>query len=292
MKILLAGGLAVLGVLATTSAQANPDVISREYKLILDASRFHYQNEQSDVLSLMQEAEPAIEDAINRNVTGTATLDHDRQVRFFDTPGPCVLEQLGYSFRERVENGASEVTLKFRSPDRYIADFEDLSSSTNGAESKLEADVGATGGVPFKVLYSHSTKAPNSRKLNRMDDVHAHFPGFQNDYGLDDDLTLAVVGDLTVTERVYRDVDIDLGQHDAEISITLWYTGPPSGNPSPAVAEISFKYEDPSADYTRKVVNRARRAFDALRGLSDWVAPDGQTKTRFVYQYDSQFCQP
>ena len=292
MKNFVAGGLAILALLAAMPVQANPDVISREYKLILDASRFHYQNEQSDVLSLMQAAKPAIEDAIDRNVTGTATLDHDRQVRFFDTPGSCVLNQLGYSFRERVENGDSEVTLKFRSPDRYIADFEDLSSSTNGAKSKLESDVGANSSVPFKVLYSHSTKAPNTRNLNRMDDIHAHFPGFEDDYGLDDDQALAVVGGLTVTERVYRNVDIDLGQHDAEISITLWYAGQPSGNPSPAVAEISFKYEDPSADYTRKVVNRARRAFDALRGLSDWVEPDGQTKTRFVYQYDNSFCQP
>ena len=292
MRIFLASGLGLLVVLSAMPVQANPDVISREYKLILDASRFQYQNEQSDVLNLMQAAKPAIEDAIDRSVTGTATLDHDRQVRFFDTAGSCVLDQLGYSFRERLENGNSEVTLKFRSPDRYIADFEDLSSSTKGADSKLEADVGATSDMPFKVVYSHSTKAPNGRKLNRMNDIHAHFPGFEDDYGLDDDLALSVVGDLTVTERVYRNVDIDLGQHDGEISITLWYAGTPSGNQAPAVAEISFKYEDPSADYTRKVVNRARQAFDALRGLSDWVEPDGQTKTAFVYQYDSTFCQP
>ncbi|ERJ20659.1 hypothetical protein SSPSH_000383 [Salinisphaera shabanensis E1L3A] len=292
MKRFIAASLGMLCVLMAMPVQATPDVISREYKLMLDASRFHYQNEQSDVVSLMQAAKPAIEDAIDRNVTGTATLDHDRQVRFFDTQGTCVLEERGYSFRERVENDDSQVTLKFRSPDRYIADFEDLSSSTKGAKSKLEADVGANSSVPFKVVYSHSTKAPNSRKLNRMDDIHAHFPGFEDDYDLDDDLTLSVVGDLTVTERVYRNVDIDLGQHDAEISITLWYAGAPSGDQAPAVAEISFKYEDPSADYTRKVVNRARQAFDALRGLSDWVKPDGQTKTRFVYQYDRTFCQP
>ncbi|MES1940264.1 hypothetical protein T5B8_08479 [Salinisphaera sp. T5B8] len=282
----------MLGVLTAIPVQANPDVISREYKLMLDASRFQYQNEQRDVLDLMQTARPAIEEAIDRDVIGTATLDHDRQVRFFDTADSCALDQLGYSFRERIEDGDSEVTLKFRSPDRYIADFEDLSSSTHGAQSKLEADVGATGDIPFKVVYSHSTKAPNTRKLNRMDDIHAHFPGFEDDYGLDDDLALSVVGALTVTERVYRNVDIDLGQHDAEISITLWYAGAPSGDQAPAVAEISFKYEDPSADYTRKVVNRARQAFDALRGLSDWVKPDGQTKTRFVYQYDRTFCQP
>ncbi|WP_205475361.1 hypothetical protein [Alloalcanivorax balearicus] len=283
--------IAVLGSLAL-QAQANPDVISREYKLILDASRFQSQTESGDVLALMQVVKPAIENAIERDVSGAISLDHDRQVRFYDTASTCRLRQLGYSFRERVENGESEVTLKFRSPDRYIADFEDLSSATNGAESKLEADVGATSTVPFKVVYSHSTKAPNTRTLNRMDDIHTHFPGFQSDYGLDDTLTLSLVGGLTIQERAYRNVDIDLGQHDAEISITLWYQGTPSGSQSPVVAELSFKYQDPSADYTRKVVNRARQAFDALRGLEQWVEADGQTKTGFVYQYDSAFCQP
>ncbi|WOA31947.1 hypothetical protein [Alloalcanivorax xenomutans] len=282
--------IAMLGTLAL-QAQANPDVISREYKLILDASRFQSQTESGDVLALMQAVKPAIENAIDRDVSGAISLDHDRQVRFYDTASTCQLRQLGYSFRERVENGDSEVTLKFRGPDRYIADFEDLSSGTNGAESKLEADVGATSTIPFKVVYSHSTKAPNTRTLNRMDDVHAHFPGFQSDYGLDDNLTLSLVGGLTIQERAYRNVDIDLGQHDAEISVTLWYQGIPSGSQSPVVAELSFKYEDPSADYTRKVVNRARQAFDALRGLEQWVEADGQTKTGFVYQYDSAFCQ-
>ena len=155
----------------------------------------------------------------------------------------------------------------------------------------MESDIGETSSAPFKVVYSHSTTAPNTRTVNRMDDVHAHFPGFQDDYDLDDNLTLSVVGALTVNERVYRNVDIDLGQHDAEISITLWYAGTPSGSTSPAVAELSFKYKDPSADYTGKVVNRAKQAFDALRELSGWVEDDGLTKTKFAYQYDSNFCQ-
>ena len=74
MRIFLASGLGLLVVLSAMPVQANPDVISREYKLILDASRFQYRNEQSDVLNLMQAAKPAIEEAIDRNVIGTATL--------------------------------------------------------------------------------------------------------------------------------------------------------------------------------------------------------------------------
>jgi hypothetical protein len=270
---------------------ANPDVTSREYKLMLKAEQFSYQSEASDVASLMQAAETVIEQAIGRDVSGTPALAKQRDVRFYDTPSSCRLKGMGYSFRERIDNGDSEVTLKFRSPDRYISDFEDVSSDTSGAETKLEADVGANSSLDFKVVYGHSTKAPNTRTINEVADINAHFPGFENDYGLSDSLPLAVVGYLTVREHVYRNVTIDLGQFDAEISVTLWYQGTPTTGQSPLVAEISFKYEDPSADYTRKVVNRAKTAFEALQGLSAWVDPDSMTKTAFIYAYSANFCQ-
>ena len=126
--------------LASATASANPDVTSREYKLMLDASLFSYDTEAATVSALVQDMETAIEQAIARNVSGTPVLEKQREVRFFDTEGTCALQSRGYSFRERVENGASEVTLKFRSPDRYIADFEDVTSATVGAETKLESD--------------------------------------------------------------------------------------------------------------------------------------------------------
>ena len=277
--------------LTTGHVLANPDVISREYKLMLDNQRFDYASELSQVSSLLADAETAVEAAISRSVSGTPSLAHARTVRFFDSTPDCDLRRLGYSFRERVENGQSEVTLKFRGPDRYIADFEDVSSSTSGAETKLESDVGATSGIPFKVVYSHSTKAPNTRTINEVKDINVTYPGFETDYALADNLPLSAVGYLTIGERVYKGVFIDLGQFDAEFSVTLWYQGTPSGPQVPLVAELSFKYADSSADYTRKVVNRAKTAFEALQGLSNWTAPDSQTKTAFVYAYSANFCQ-
>ncbi|PFG08816.1 hypothetical protein ATI45_1144 [Marinobacter sp. LV10MA510-1] len=276
--------------LFSTLALANPDVTSREYKLMLDASQFTYQNEAVAVGQLLAAAEAAIESAIARDVSGSPVLAKQRDVRFFDTQGSCELRQLGYSFRERVENGQSEVTLKFRSPDRYISDYEDLSSTTSGSETKLEADIGATSVVPFKVVYGHSTKAPNTRNLNEIKDVNHHFPGFEVDYGLSDSQSLSLVGNLVVREHVYRGTEIDLGQYDAQISVTLWYQGVPLGAQAPLIGELSFRYEDGSADYTRKVVSRAIRSFEALKSLSSWVSPDSQTKTAFVYGFNPAFC--
>jgi hypothetical protein len=83
---------------------------------------------------------------------------------------------------------------------------------------------------------------------------------------------------------------IDLGQFDAELSVTLWYTGSLNSSSVPVVAELSFRYQDSSADYSQKVVNRAAQSFAALQTLSSWLDNNAQTKTQFVYGYQSNFC--
>ncbi|MCU4676956.1 hypothetical protein N7931_15080 [Catenovulum sp. 2E275] len=270
-------------------AMANPDVTSREYKRLLDPTLFTYNTESTKVANYFSAFETVVEAAISRDVTGSLSLDKVRTVKFFDTSGSCQLNALGYVFRERIENGNSEVTLKFRSQDRYISDFEDLSSATSGAETKLEADWGINS-AGYKIVYGHSTKAPNTRTINDFKDINTHYPGFENDYGFNDNLALDLVGNLTIHERVYKGAEIDLGSIDAEVSITLWYTSSPSGSQSPFIAEASFKYEDPSADYTQKVVKRAKAAFDSLLTLDSWNELGSTTKTQSVYQYNSNFC--
>ncbi|MDB5971197.1 MAG: hypothetical protein JWQ90_3647 [Hydrocarboniphaga sp.] len=282
--------LATLALFPMSAAQANPDVTSREYKLMLLTSAFSYNTEAANVDSFLDTAESTIEAAISRTVTGSDYLATSRDLKFYDTAGSCVLDHSGYAFRERIENGSSEVTLKFRSPDRYISDFEDLSSTSSQAETKLEEDIGASASSFFKSVYSHSTTAPNTRTINKMDDINIPFPGFGDDYGFSDSLDLVAVGGLTLRERVYKGRTIDLGDFDGAISVTLWYNGAPSGAVHPLAAEVSFKYEDSSADYTKSVVNRAKTAFAALQTLTAWVDPDSDTKTRFVYNYNPSFC--
>ncbi|CAH9066000.1 hypothetical protein PSECIP111951_03481 [Pseudoalteromonas holothuriae] len=271
-------------------SMANPDVTSREYKLLLEPSLFDHASEAAQVNNYFSTLKPIIEQAIARDVTGTMSLDKTRTVKFFDTHASCQLKQLGYAFRERIYNGNSEVTLKFRSPDRYIADFENVSSPTQGAKTKLEADMGVKGSNPFNVVYSHSTKAPNTRTINNFKDINTHFPEFESTYGLSDAVPLAQVGNLTITEQVYKGAHIDLGSFDAELSITLWYAGTPLANTLPLIAEASFKYEDNSADYSKKVVQRAKLAFEGMQTINAWNATNATTKTQSVYQYNPNFC--
>ena len=91
---------------------ASPKVTSREYKVLLDAMNFNYGNEASNINSYFTVAKTAIENQISRNVTGAMTFDTQREIRFYDTQGSCTLKNMGYSFRERIENGTKEVTLK------------------------------------------------------------------------------------------------------------------------------------------------------------------------------------
>jgi hypothetical protein len=81
-----------------------------------------------------------------------------------------------------------------------------------------------------------------------------------------------------------------VSDQSAKISVTLWYNGVPSGAQVPVVAEVSFKYEDSSVDYTQAVVKRAETAFYALQDLTSWVDPNSKTKTQFVYEYGEGFC--
>jgi hypothetical protein len=286
-KNLLAG---LVCLTASTAVWANPDVTSREYHVMLNPSDFSYATEQSNINALASDATTVVEAAINRDVTGTMSLSHNRQVLFFDTPSSCDLKNIGYIYRERVENGDSEVTLKYRGPDRYIADFEDLSTSQSGESTKLEADISTTPSDTFLVSYSHQTTVPNTRTINDMHDIQTYFPGFNSNYDFASNLGLSVVGNLNIIEHEYEGISIDLGQFEGNVSVTLWYKGEPAVNTTPIVAELSFRYKDSSADYTKKVVNRAKLAFDALRSMS-WYDPAALGKTSFVYQYEHGFCQ-
>lgn len=282
--------LASSALLASCAAQANPVETSREYKLLLDPSHFNYATQSTTANSYLTDAKQALSNAISRNVTGSWALTKARQVAFYDTPTSCQLKQLGYILRDRTSDGKSEVTLKFRSPDRFIADFEDLSSPDNQADTKLEADISTDINNGIRIVYSHSTTTPNTRTLNDMADVNSHFSGFADAYGLSNNLTLAKVGGLTINEYVFEGSEIDLGSIDASLELTLWYTSSPTASQQPVIAEVSFKYKDPNGNYTAKVVQRAKLAFDAMTQLSAWNSTSSLTKTAFIYAATPNFC--
>lgn len=146
-------------------AYANPQTTSREYKVLLNPDNFNYSNEASTVNEYFSAAKSAIENKISRNVTGSFSFDGTRLVKFYDTQGSCTLNHLGYIFRERIENGKSEVTLKYRGYDSFIANYEDLTSSVSGAKTKFEDDITAKPGQPFALISSQNRQLQKTPEI-------------------------------------------------------------------------------------------------------------------------------
>lgn len=282
--------LGVVCSISSSALHATGDVTSREYKHMLNTLMFTYSNEYAAANNFGDIIESSVEYALGRNVKGHFSLEKQREVKFFDTPSSCFLKNNQYAFRERVENGQSEVTLKYRNTDRFISAYEDVSSSTYGAKTKLEEDISKSTNQAFKSVYGHSTKAPNSRNINRINDIFHHFPAFAQRYAINSHTSLLPIS-MLIYERVYTGMDIDLGSIDAGISLTLWYDQIPSAQVSPVVAELSFKYKDPDAEYSRKVVNRAKVAFETIGNLNPWISQVALTKTAWIYASNPNFCQ-
>ena len=278
--------------LSMSVSAADVDVGSREYKILLNTNSFtgNASTRASKVNNYWAELKSVIENSsIERDTSGNLSLEKSRTVSFYDVQGSCDLFNAGYIFRERTENGNRQVTLKYRSPDRFIATKKDMDGTEPGWESKFEEDIA----VPFVSKYSFSTKQEisNSKNLNKMDDPIRLYPGLLNE-NFDDTRYIEKVASLTVNEYVYKNATVDLGSLDAEFSLTLWYNESISTT-APIVAEISFKYEDTNESFSNKVVTRAKELFTAMQQnttLVNWNAQNSLTKTATIYQYDSNFC--
>lgn len=283
---------AALLSLSTSVLAADVDVGSREYKILLDTTSFsgNATTRATKVSNYWTALKNLIEnDSIERDTSGSLSLEKSRTVIFYDVENSCDFFNAGYIFRERIDNGNREVTLKFRSPDRFIASKKDMDGTESGWESKFEEDLAA----PFSSKYSYSTKQgiSQSKNLNKVDDPVGLFPGLDNE-NLDETLTIEKVGNLTVNEYVYKNASVDLGALDGEFSLTLWYNETVSTT-QPIVAEISFKYEGANEGFSNNVVTRSKSLFSAMQEdstVASWNAQNSLTKTATVYQYDSNFC--
>ncbi|MEZ4316446.1 MAG: hypothetical protein R3F61_03030 [Myxococcota bacterium] len=271
----------VRGMAAYSSRPERGVVGSREYKLLLDPVPFEQDEPWArsviwgDLATLAQSADFEVE--------GDFTVaSPEREVRFYDTPGSCELNARGFVFRERVVDGERSVTIKFRSPDRYVSAAKPMETDGEG-RTKLEEDISA----PFVSRFSHSTTMPisASKNLNALNDPLRLVPGIAPYFAdLDDSAPLAVVGGTTFAETVFRDASIDLGPLEAEPALTLWRV---DGHVE--VAELSFAIEADHEGFDERSSARALWLFEALQSHA-WVSPDARTKTRTAYERDAGFC--
>jgi hypothetical protein len=263
-------------------------VISREYKLMLQAARFAGDEAQllttagqlwDDFAGAIGPFVPSVEGALD-------TVSRERLVTFLDSQARH-LWAAGYVFRvrRRLDTGRPEVTLKFRHPDRYVAESRQMKSPHIRAEIKFEEDVKP----PFISLYGFSTKGRVGRKdvPNTLEAVSGMFPDLQKRLGkVDGGLKLRRVNGLTVREVVVTGPFLTIGAKphvEAECALIVWYDYGHTAS-HPVAVEFSFRYGNPGGRYSGKVASRAFNVFEMLqRDLGDWVDPNSTTKTALVF---------
>ncbi len=262
-------------------------VNSREHKMLLEPSLFPSQQVDVAVAAFADDIELAVQTELGRNVSGSLReLRRLRRIEFLDVRGSCDLRTAGLALRERVDmtpgrQPAREITLKARSSDRYIAAAADF--ETSQGEGKFEEDIAP----PYRSVFSNSRSIEIGLNdaFDRYRDATGLFPGM-GDMVADPGVEFEAVSGLQIEEHKYGEFEIDLGELDAEMSLTLWYTG----DRTPISAEVSFKYETEGESFPVRSIERVMQLFDLLKALEPWRATESLTKTATVYSYDPQFC--
>jgi hypothetical protein len=263
-------------------------VVAREYKVMLRAEQFT--GDESKLLNAANEFWEAFTQAINPldlKTDGSLKKITDRRIiDFYDTDTPHLLYGNDYIFRVRRDTSTDEreITLKFRHPDRYIAQDRDMDAREASQEKKFEEDIKS----PFTVLYSFSTTQAfaATKHLNTLNDAIQLYPD------LADKLTNYTGEEAIHTvKHPVRELVIKGGKFqirrepkvNAECALIAWYD---DNAENPVVVEFSFRYGDENETYTRKMAQRAYEVFEVLQKLTSWLDPNPKTKTAYIYNND------
>jgi hypothetical protein len=273
-------------------------VVSREYKMMLRARLF-----TGDEPQLLKTASKFSEDLTHliRHVVldmdgDLAEVHHRRIIMFYDTQQQ-ILHSNYYIFRERddIHSGAREVTLKFRHPDRYLAQHRNMKvrnhrikkskDHASHVNMKFEEDIKP----PFLSFYSFSTthQIPGAKTFHTMKDIAALYDDLQESINHDSaNEEITIVGS-PVREVVITGTRFQISKkprRDAECALIIWY--PQSDDErQPVVVEFSFRYGDKREKYTKTMTQRAYNVFHILQAkLTRWIDPKVGTKTAYMYQ--------
>jgi hypothetical protein len=268
---------------------APQQVVSREYKVMLRPKLF-----TGTENALLAQAHALWQDVVERIGEVVVHVDGDlsrikarRLISFFDTRDHR-LDEAHYIFRERraADGSQREVTLKFRHPDRFLAQARDMKArSAAEAKSKFEEDIKG----PFVSLHSFSTTVAiaDAAKFARLGDVMELFPDLgERLRRADKDEPLRAVNDFTAREVVVDGAEAQMGKTpkvDAEWALIVWHDQR-SRNETPIAVELSFRYGHKSEEYSGGLTRRASDVFDMIQTrLKRWADPKPRTKTAVAF---------
>jgi hypothetical protein len=263
-------------------------VVSREYKVLLRADRFAGRQKQllSSASGLWTDFVRAVEPLVFDIDGSLDTIENERLIGFLDS-GTQHLRKGGYIFRVRrsADRGKPEITLKFRHPDRYVAEGRQMKSDRVRTEAKFEEDIKA----PFVSLYSFSTRGrvDKNHMPGSLDDLARLFPDLSKRLDqVDGKTALSQVNSFTARELVITGPLLRIGSTPKvhlECALIVWYDANGRAD-TPVAVEFSYRYGNAAGEYGGKA---ARRAFDIFASLqndmTEWLDPKPGTKTAFVY---------
>lgn len=262
---------ALLGLL-TPAAAAGP--ASYEYKLPLRTAAFA-ENEQDAAEAYARAFASLLRETQGAEVRPRVRVEHEREVRFLDTPHHCSLRSAGWILRARTEGRNLQLTLKTRSTDeaRVLATRLDAP----GAIAKLEQDV--EGPDRQQLSRSVTLKLVGEPIPGTLGQAAARFPVLRG--VANDDARLGVVGGSVVKETVYKLSTWKTAGTRYDAGVTVWRSVPEGRL---LFVESDFGYTTPSdAPSARLAAAKARALFAAMQSDLGWAAARAQTKTDFVY---------
>ncbi|HET7463921.1 MAG TPA: hypothetical protein VFJ82_21880 [Longimicrobium sp.] len=275
------------------------EITSREYKLLLSTTRFRERDSVADEwlelvkraigragATLLSQKELEEEQAKAKGKKPDewpgkqpeAWIEKERETSFLDTRDDSLRNQ-GWILRLRRKGKGTDVTVKFRCPDRLLSALKDA-SSPEGGKQKFEEDVVP----PFGSQYSRSNTLedrPDGALPKTVAEAASLFPTLGT-LGIIAQTPLETVGGLVVNEIARRVGGFRFGGGPIlEMSHTFWYVGD-TRDRFPMVAEFSFEFAPKGGDFPPETVAGASRVYHELQQQAGWLDVAGTTKSSLV----------
>ena len=252
-------------------------ICSREYKLILTSDRF---SDRATGATALQDLVCRLAEQLGAE-TERQQEQEVRQTHYLDT-AELHLNRAGFLLRVRFEeaDAAFKVSLKHRTPDRYLAAAEDLAMSSSEDDLKFEEDILP----PFRSLFSQSNSLRQSAEpeIETVEHLVDLFPGLKK-LDLPSRSNLEVVNRFRPHEVFVKLCKLKFGDGPkVKSGLSLWYHS--ISDVWPLIAELAYDYEaDGGDDFSLPVVEGANRLYSSLLRQPGWFNADETTKTRFAY---------
>jgi hypothetical protein len=267
-------------VLSATSSTV-PE--SCEYKILLKTGNYTYTTNECGLFWELVEKVAADNGFIARR---KAKSSSEREIRFIDSAA-FDLNKKGFLLRIRTDKNRSEMTLKFRSTDIESAISAPVEPANEyGDDVSLETDLTVKAAMPVHV-FSRSGRIDNIEQVpDTIGALREYYPGLART-GLNDDLKLINVNNVSVIEQRLLHGTVDFGFDKVRTLFSIWHI---KGESQPMAAEFSFKIK--TDKYLKSGNHSAQQQIDTF--FADLVKRgklfinSQQTKTGMVYQYQTE----